>query len=225
MMKLTKTLTTFGILALSVSLAQAADLPVRGPIYKAAPLASAFSWTGGYIGVHGGYAWGNLNVESGGMGGTDIKGGFGGGQIGYNWQSPGSNWVMGLEADVSGGDIGFSETILGLGSESSRINVMGTARGRLGFVVMPQTLIYGTGGLAWARNKAEANDGFIAESSTATHIGWAAGAGIEHAFARNWTVKAEYLHTDLGSESYFGGVTVLKADTDQVRVGINYLFH
>jgi outer membrane immunogenic protein len=229
-MKLSKTLTALSVFAigLGVGAAQAADLPARGPIYKAAPFVQAPTWTGAYVGVHAGYAWGSgsLGAFGTGFGSSDIDGAFGGGQIGYNWQQPGSNWVLGVEADVSGGDIGYDETVPGVGSASTSINVMGTVRGRLGFTITPQTLIYGTGGFAWARNTVDINiPGFLVASSSATHTGWAAGAGIEHAFAPNWTARVEYLHTDYGSETYFNSPLGLSADTDQVRVGLNYLFH
>jgi outer membrane immunogenic protein len=158
-------------------------------------------------------------------GSTDITGGFGGMQIGYNWQMPGSQWVIGLEADVSGGDIGFTETDPVFGSASTSIEVMGTARGRLGFAVEPRTLIYGTGGFAWAHNRVEVDTIFGGFSSTRTHTGWAAGAGIEHAFDTNWTARVEYLHTSYSSQDYFNGLFDLKADTDQVRFGLNYLLH
>jgi outer membrane immunogenic protein len=228
-MKLSKTLGALSVLALGFGMnaAKAADLPAREPVYKAAPYVQASTWSGAYIGLHAGYAWGTGTSSFGGFtgGDTDIDGGFGGGQIGYNWQAPGANWVLGVEADVSGGDIGFNETVPGVGSESTSINVMGTVRGRLGFLVTPQTLIYGTGGFAWAHNTADINvPGVIVASSSATHTGWAAGAGIEHAFAPNWTARLEYLHTDYGTETYFNSPVGLSADTDQVRVGINYLF-
>jgi|SRR5437588_7652960 outer membrane immunogenic protein len=62
--------------------------------------------------------------------------------------------------------------------------------------------------------------------------GWTAGAGFEVALAPNWTAKAEYLHTEFGSES----VTVLNVaaepnvhrvaryQIDIARLGLNYRF-
>ncbi|MBN8934729.1 MAG: porin family protein, partial [Rhizobiales bacterium] len=228
-MKLSKTLTALGVLAigLGVGAAQAADLPVREPVYKGAPFVQAQTWTGAYVGLHAGYAWGSGAASVGPFTSDngDIEGGFGGGQIGYNWQAPGANWVLGVEADVSGGDIGNDVTVPGVGSASTSINVMGTVRGRVGFLFTPQTLVYTTAGFAWARNKVDINvPGLLVASSSATHTGWAAGAGIEHAFAPNWTARLEYLHTDYGTETYFNSPVGLSADTDQVRVGINYLF-
>ena len=37
------------------------------------------------------------------------------------------------------------------------------------------------------------------QSSSTTQAGWTAGAGVEWAFADNWTAKAEYLYIDLGT--------------------------
>src|SRR5262249_40681995 len=97
--------------------ANAADL--RMP-YKAPPpiMAPIFSWTGFYIGVNGGGGFGaghNAIVNetfagapfvsgtwpgSGNFGKLDPSGGFGGGQIGCNYQV--QNWVFGVETDIQG---------------------------------------------------------------------------------------------------------------------------
>jgi outer membrane immunogenic protein len=86
---------------------------------------------------------------------------------------------------------------------------------------------------------------------TASHLraGWSAGAGIEWAFARTWTVKLEYLHIDTQSELLSSGrftyanpvttagitkafapssaVTAQMGDLtlDTVRIGLNYTFN
>jgi outer membrane immunogenic protein len=63
--------------------ASAADLP-RGPMVARAPvMAPMFNWTGFYLGVHGGYAFGSGNTSG-------FDGGIAGGTIGYNWQAVGS---------------------------------------------------------------------------------------------------------------------------------------
>src|SRR5260370_19356728 len=158
--------------------ASAADMPNRGPVYKAAP-APLFNWTGFYIGGHGGYGWAdadNLNP----------KGWFGGGQVGYNWQYA-PNWVFGVEADISDSDI--SETNLaGAPLVSSKINYFGTARGRLGYTV-DRVMVYGTGGLAWAHNRA--NDGLV--EAEATQLRRAAGAGPQNAFSPDLAPQASRL--------------------------------
>jgi outer membrane immunogenic protein len=95
--------------AFAVSPAVAADLPVKAaPMPAMVPIAT---WSGFYIGLNGGYSWGNssrdvnffnplngVTIATGVGGGRDLDGGLFGGQIGYNWQT--SNWVFGIEADA-----------------------------------------------------------------------------------------------------------------------------
>jgi outer membrane immunogenic protein len=89
--------------------AHAADLPVKAPI---AP--SAYSWTGSYGGIAGGYGWGHSDQTDPGIpvvppnivprdGSYPVRGGLFGGTLGYNWQQ--RSWVLGLEGDLSWADI------------------------------------------------------------------------------------------------------------------------
>ena len=85
-------------------------------------------------------------------------------------------------------------------------------------------LFYGTGGFGWAYDKftrtqlsAPLNPAippFVDTNAlqagtvvTNSHVrpGWVAGAGVEWALARTWTVKLEYLHFDTASETITGG--------------------
>src|SRR5882724_752060 len=88
-----------GLLALTfaVGSATAADLPPRYQPYAPAPVYSpAFSWTGFYLGINGGGAWGRSQWD--GLDKFDISGGLIGGTIGYNWQI--NQFVLGVEGDV-----------------------------------------------------------------------------------------------------------------------------
>jgi outer membrane immunogenic protein len=72
-----------------------------------------------------------------------------------------------------------------------------------------------------------------------SRTGWTVGGGVEWILARQWTVKAEYLHVDLGNRSInvftsnggpgttFAQTMVVNANltTEIVRVGLNYQFH
>src|SRR5258708_28442449 len=89
-----------GFLALAASIpASAADLP-RGMPYKApAAYAPAYNWTGFYLGINGGGAFGNSDWN--GLGVSNSPGGrMFGVTAGYNWQQMGSPWVFGLEGDL-----------------------------------------------------------------------------------------------------------------------------
>jgi outer membrane immunogenic protein len=177
------------------------------------------------------------------------KDGFtGGGQLGYNFQF--QQFVAGLEGDFNylGADrsetgsanypcCGFPFTI----TQRARAEWLATARLRLGWTVN-SVLIYATGGLAFANLHysgvfTDTSGAAEAGSISTTRTGWALGAGIEYAITRNWSVKAEYLHADLGSESAPGGLftaggpfpgTVFRHSvslrTDIARLGINYRF-
>lgn len=215
-------------LALGIS-AHAADMPVKAPYYKAAP---EFNWTGFYVGAHAGYGWAKANFDSPIPPLDDSirpHGFFGGLQAGYNWQfNP--NWVVGLEADVSGASLNdnkFGPGALGL-NFSDKINSFGTVRARLGYT-SGMDMLYVTGGWAWIRNKAIVSVPGTATSLSDTHNGFAVGGGWEHAITANWTLKAEYLYLDAGHETYtftpFFGLPY-RADLTMhtVRLGVNYKF-
>jgi outer membrane immunogenic protein len=178
--------------------AQAADAPIKGPYYKAAPV---FSWTGFYFGGHIGYGWGEANVPAAGVV-FDIDGFLGGAQLGYNWQvSP--NWVFGIETDISASDIGAA---------GFNVDWFGTTRLRLGYS-WDRMLLYVTGGLAYGGTNA-----------TSGHAGWAAGAGLEWAFAPRWSAKIEYLFVDLGDEILPLFAAPVSVDFSTIRFGVNYRF-
>src|SRR5262245_20747039 len=135
-----KVLGLVGATLLFAGPALAADLG-RPPPLKAAPLVPVFSWTGLYLGVHGGYGWSSSD-------GLDLKGGFGGGQVGYKYQI--NNFVLGIEGDIAWADI--SQIVNGIDpitllplSATIKFDTLASLRGRLG-VAFGTTLIYGTGG-------------------------------------------------------------------------------
>src|SRR6185437_10872259 len=151
-----------------------ADGPFNGG-YEPVPI---FRWTGSYFGANAGYGWaantGDITYESTAgpdrSGGPDAAGGFGGGQIGYNWQGVFSNdFVLGVEADIQGSDVDDTwrgTTDAGLdGSTRQSLEWFGTVRGRLGWA-FDRTLIYGTGGFAYGRVKDTAFASSGAESIT-----------------------------------------------------------
>jgi outer membrane immunogenic protein len=260
-------LTIVGVALLAgTTLASAADLrraPLKAPPIAAAPV---WSWTGFYIGAHAGYGFGSDDsVDTTGqapvnianvLGGArpasvnlDRDGFVGGGQIGYNWQFA-PNWLLGIEADISYTDIRETTNVVTLplagagtlnNSFSSRLDYLGTVRGRIGYV-FDRTLVYATGGLAYGdvRNSVNffgtAGQLQFTGSTSGIETGYAVGGGIEHAFLPNWTVKGEYLYYDLGRDTVNvavipgsgGGGTgynsTFKNDGHIARIGVNYKF-
>jgi outer membrane immunogenic protein len=189
----------------------------------------------------------------------DPSGFIGGGQIGFNWQW--NKWlVLGIESDFQGTDIEGHDTrfnfpdITGAGNgpdtflfAHERVQWLGTTRGRIGISPWCRWLFYGTGGVAYGNVDYSANTDFGNPRSSSitypakfseTNVGWTAGGGIEYAIGHHWSVKAEYLHYDLGDGDrtalpFQAGVQVrsifsvhYKFDTagDIVRGGFNFKF-
>jgi outer membrane immunogenic protein len=239
-----------GAVALAIGtagIASAADL--KAPVRKAPPPAAVYNWTGFYIGGHAGYRWMDANATFPSVEPDDdnffsalgfgLDSFVGGGLVGYNVQvNP--NWVVGVEADVSFGrrsqtrDFDFVELDQPVTLKSDWSS---SVRGRLGYA-WNRTLWYVTGGVAWTRLKVENlnfdfDDGELEEAATQTRtfVGWTVGAGIEHAFAFNWTARLEYLYADYGSKTYFQGLTsatffptIVDLDSHTVRAALTYKF-
>ena len=207
--------------------ALAADAIVEEVVAEA-PL--GFNWSDIYVGVHGGYSWGDSDAgyddpdfaDAGGPLDMSPDGGFGGVQIGYNWQMP-SNIVLGVEAAVSYADIGdtIPDVLTPGESIDSDTDFVGTFRGRLGYA-MDRFLPFVTGGLAVAQT--EVSSSAIGFSDEKTLTGWTVGAGVEVAIDDTWSVSAEYIYTDLGDETWFEGEAFQsssKSTANSVRVSIN----
>ena len=189
---------------------------------KAVP-AAPWTWSGFYLGAHAGYGWGRDPTDDTDpvVGTINSNGGIGGFQAGANWQS--GAFVGGLEIDVSGTAIKGSVTDNG-GDTIDKFDWLNSARARLGYLVLPGTLLYGTGGTAWTRLDQTFTDGFTGPS---WEFGWVAGVGVETRLgATNWLGRVEYLHYDFGDSGSFteSGTTVTSGHltADVVRAGLSY---
>src|SRR3954467_13415072 len=93
-------LTTISLLASPAPAVVAADLPRQMPAKAPAYVPVGYNWTGFYLGINGGYAWGRSHWSPC-AGNPDPSGGMVGGTAGYNWQAAGSPWVFGLVVDLA----------------------------------------------------------------------------------------------------------------------------
>jgi outer membrane immunogenic protein len=203
----------------------AADMPL--PVKAPPPVTPVYSWTGFYIGGDLGGAWTSntatwtalfpppspgANPIAGGTGGSGFLGGF---HAGYDYQFA-PTWVAGLEGDWMGGNAGgsFSQawTVTGTSTPfpgtftnmSSKLDWVSSLRARIGYLVMPNLLAYGTGGVAWGRFDYGANSfcsvatcivSYVANAAlSSTQTGLTAGGGLEWAMTKNWLVRAEYFY-------------------------------
>ncbi|RWB06592.1 MAG: porin family protein [Mesorhizobium sp.] len=227
--------TLVSILALTAG-ANAADAVVEE--VPAAVEVDAFTWSGFYAGIHGGYGWADseINVLSGGLNHTseaDLDGFLVGVHAGAQHQF-GNNIVLGVEFDVDyrDGD-GTGETFAGAFafpgfSSQVEYNWTGSARLRAGYA-MDRWLPYVTGGLAFADfDAASLFNGAEIRSYSDTSVGWTAGLGTEYAFTDNLIFRAEYRYSDFGNSDGFLLLLPTTGDLDltshDINLGVSYKF-
>jgi outer membrane immunogenic protein len=226
--------------------ASAADMPIKAPVI-AAPI--PFSWTGIYIGVHGGADWFDkdwfasltpINIAGGcpgcptTVGAHSASSWLAGGQIGFNYQF--QSIVAGIEAQASWTRLEASNPNLlapAFITNHSKTDFIGTLAGRLGYA-WDHALVYAKGGGAWAHDQffTSTTVSPVAQSLTETRWGWMAGVGFEYAFTNNWSAKIEYDYLDFGRRRETLQPVVaagpfeydIKQTIQLVKVGINYRF-
>jgi outer membrane immunogenic protein len=215
--------------AAAIAPANAADMYGGG--YKDDGYVPVNSWSGFYAGINGGYGW-NADVRGGShvsavandgaktgaspVDSFDQNGGFGGVQIGRNWQV--NRMVLGVEADIQWAGIKGSRSaqagadlvrcVFDVTSDAratSELDCFGTVRGRVGYT-FDRALVYATAGLAYGGVKdtlslkeggGDGSTGAASVSRSSTEVGVALGAGLEYAVTPAWSLKGEYQYLDL----------------------------
>jgi outer membrane immunogenic protein len=252
------------VAGLSSLSANAADLAARPYVKAPVAPVAYLSWNKCYVGVSGGYTVAGRSASSitpndpdfllsQNLGNVptslprDPDGGIVGGTVGCNWQT--GSLVLGGETDLSYTSQRSSSSVtLGAFDVTTtyheKLEALGTVRGRLGWSTGP-TLFYATGGLAYGALKHDATiipgpagialgGAQLSGSNNEWRAGWTVGAGVEHMFSPDWSLKAEYLYYDLGRSSLVlttfagtpneSGTISHRNDGHILRVGVNYHF-
>lgn len=209
--------------------------------------ADPVNWTGPYIGANFGYGIGRTkgtvtnsageaaDIENGSRFNKKMRNILGGLHAGFNYQLP-NNVVLGIEGDIAAGDMASWSGVLISGDQSNvaRLRSEGnlesdtkyewdrmiTLRGRLGYS-MGQTLVYGTGGIAWMRETQTRNqyrsrspsngshqgvgnalEHYFYETDRKDRRGFILGGGIERAIGKRWSIRTEYSYARFGSEEF-----------------------
>jgi len=228
--------------ALSVGALQsvsAADIPA--PVYKAPPAAVVTRNVAGcYVGINGGYGWAHkdfVDVAGGGasLGAHTADGWVAGGQVGCDYQT--GPWVFGIRgmfdwADMTGSHIDPAGTT----DINTRVRSFGTAVGRVGYTLSPNTLGYVLGGFAWARDRHwfTTTGGVETGHANLSRTGFNVGIGLEHMFAPGWSAFIEYDYIHCGCAAPVVPVpgapppltteVDVKQNVSMVLVGVNYRF-
>jgi outer membrane immunogenic protein len=224
-----KTLIAIAVLtSVPVVAASAADMPMKSA--AAVPYtAAAYNWTGLYVGVQAGWAWGteqttdntgSTSVPPGFQGGpTNLKGALGGLYGGYNYQI--NQYLVGIDYDFSWADATGNSTDIGpLNGHTLRhsddMDWITTVTGRLGYT-SNNLLLFAKGGWAWARFDGSTVNSlgaavFGTSASSETRDGWTVGAGVEYGVTPHVSLKLEY--------DYVGFETANFTSTDTSAAGV-----
>jgi outer membrane immunogenic protein len=254
-------------LSLGTSAAFAADK--RVPAYTPPPPpAPVYTWSGCYVGGSAGTSTGkSQHFATAGStfsnpafannqipAGTpiteefNVSGFIGGFQGGCNWQW--GAWVFGIEGDGSatnksgqGPELPLVPLFAGSANWVSETQErwLVTARARLGWTIWDRTMVYVTGGGAWA--KIDASEWVFATNGTGpirtghqesnTRGGWTVGGGAEYAVGYGWSVKGEFLYVKFDDYTTFttGPFAAMSVSPREVkledyiwRAGMNYRF-
>lgn len=198
---------------------------------------------------------GNPNVAD-----LDSTGARIGGYLGYNRQFA-PLWLAGIEGDLAWGNgKGSVSPIPGTVFDSASCGTAdcsvdsatakqgwdASLRARLGVLVAPTWLLYGTGGIAWQQfevgARCEATGPWCianrSETDSSARIGWTVGAGMETMLSGAWLARVEYRYSDFGTidHTFFtdpsnvgainGDSVTMRAPltTQSVSLGIAYRF-
>ena len=217
-------------ISIACSPATAADMPARMPVKAPVVVQSAYNWSGFYVGVHAGYAWGEFTSASDPTIDHEPTGGLFGGQVGYNWQV--NQFVFGLEADLAYSTISGDDTsTFGAFTINGdhKMKYLGTVRARAG-LAYDRYLFYVTGGFAYSKVVGNLNVvGVISGSDTLNLKGWTAGGGIEVGLTQNVTARLEYLYVDFNEATSsmnlgFPFSDQVDKNINVVRFALNYKF-
>lgn len=225
------------------------------------PVAEVPRWSGPYLGLAAGarsreFKW--TTVVGGpfpilpGVGyewynDTEFRGGV---FAGYNWQFA-ERFVAGIEGDwgtsnhttTQYGALPGVDGVFGPIDPGDMIRVKTSwdtsARGRIGYLVDPSLLIYGTGGIAWQHLQVVEACGPLTCGATTSATdtimaqGWTYGGGIEAAVGGGWRLRAEYRFADYGTmrENFSAPllqvptIADLMLKTQLVQFGASYVFN
>jgi outer membrane immunogenic protein len=169
-----------------------------------------------------------------------------GGYLGYNF-GVSQNWILGAEADFSWANnsdkVDYIPGTYGHAPDNTTVKTTwdSSLRGRIGYLVLPDWLLYGAGGLTMTQAYVTQNCFYVggwcgggqhSETYSKTMVGWTAGTGVEAVLSKSWIARLEYRYSDSGSfthtflppNSSDDNNGTIKINSQIVNLGIAYKF-
>lgn len=218
---------------------------VVAPITQVTPTAD---WAGAYGGASLGYSFGGddrvgfdyyeggeMIGRSGEVTNLKVKGITGGIHAGYRWQR--DNWVFGPQIGLEGGSVDAENTVSVVDEDGtdqltlkSEVNYIATLTFQTGYLVDPQTMIYGNSGIAHGDfdYSISGPTGGATEGYSAT--GYVLGLGVERKLSDRASVFAEWQYRNFSRtdvtfvDGTNSAVTVATPEHHNIKVGVNFSF-
>jgi len=243
--------TAFLSIVATAGAASAADLGAISHTEAPAQIATAYDWSGFYIGANGGGGWSRkcwdvlpntslfiIIAAPVSEGCHMATGAVVGGQLGYRWQT--GAWVFGVEgqgdwANLSGSNVSNLFPGAGGASNRSKIDAVGLVTGQVGYA-WNNILFYVKGGAIAVSDKYEGvrtAAGSVFDTSSETRWGGAVGAGLDFGVTPNIIIGVDYVHGFMGSRDnsflFAAAGTAsrgdrIRQDIDLVTARISYKF-
>jgi opacity protein-like surface antigen len=173
------------------------------------------SWTGVYAGLNANWnflstdvsspaqTYGSFVFDKASYGNQTGNGPGGGVQLGFDYQF-GNSVVVGIQAITSVTGFDSSDTTSAGDKLGTELTSYGSLNARLGYLLQPDILAYGKGGLAFGSFKytdKNSDAGYSGKEDDVRRQGWMLGGGVEYRFAADWSAFAEYDYTFFGSQN------------------------
>lgn len=202
-------------------------------------------WAGAYVGGSLGYAFGGDDVigferrngagdklqRGTSLGQIDLKGPTAGLHLGYRWQK--DNWVFGPELGIEGGSVDATDRVESIGVDgevTSELNYLVALRMKTGYAVNPQTLLYGTLGVAHGDFDYTLSRPGNSQTKNYSDTGFTVGLGAERKINERLSAFAEWEFRQFGNTEigYVDGdnhlATQATSEHHHIKLGVNFRF-
>ncbi|WP_245155587.1 outer membrane protein [Paracoccus ravus] len=236
MKKITVMATSLTLGASAAAYAGGYTPPVTEPIIAPVIEEPIADWSGGYFGGTLGYAFGgsdevgisdSTDTLLGNIGEVEVNGANIGLRVGYRWQR--DKWTFGPELgyefadirDETSADIVVDGDSVNIGADAKVENIL-ALRFKTGYIVRPDTMVYGIAGWARASVDYEIYDTDVSYDAD----GYIVGLGVERMINDRMSVTGEWEYADFGKETLEaeGLSTRATMDYHNFKIGVNYKF-
>jgi len=156
-----------------------------------------------------------------------------GGRLGYDWMVD-PNWLVGAEANVNMvaaetadcGAAGCANYNNPGSALSYDLESLASLRGRVGYLVDPNAVLYVFGGWALAEVTTHHHDSSEGDGASRNFNGYTVGGGAQYAVSNSTDVRLEVTYYDFSSKTYTDQFAeTFGSDPEALTVSLGAVFH